>query len=155
MTGTSYRRSAELAGIVGAYNGYARNASAHTRVMRKHQNATESAKSVATLDKDVWTEAIKQWSTGNSIGEKNGWRNAQTSVLAPTGTIGLMMDCDTTGIEPDLALVKFKKMVGADLCRSLTKQFHKHFANLVTQMRPTRQLLNTSQSMEISSMHQD
>ena len=112
MTGTSYRRSAELAGIVGAYNGYARNASAHTRVMRKHQNATESAKSVATLDKDVWTEAIKQWSTGNSIGEKNGWRNAQTSVLAPTGTIGLMMDCDTTGIEPDLALVKFKKMVG-------------------------------------------
>ena len=112
MTGTSYRRSAELAGIVGAYNGYARNASAHTRVMRKHQNATESAKSVATLDKDVWTEAVKQWSTGNSIGEKNGWRNAQTSVLAPTGTIGLMMDCDTTGIEPDLALVKFKKMVG-------------------------------------------
>ena len=112
MTGTSYRRSAELAGIVGAYNGYARNASAHTRVMRKHQNATESAKSVATLDKDVWTEAVKQWSTGNSIGEKNGWRNAQASVLAPTGTIGLMMDCDTTGIEPDLALVKFKKMVG-------------------------------------------
>jgi ribonucleoside-diphosphate reductase alpha chain len=112
MTGTSYRRSAELAGIVGAYNGYARNAAAHTRVMRKHQNATESAKSFSTLDKDVWAEAIKQWSTGNSIGEKNGWRNAQASVLAPTGTIGLMMDCDTTGIEPDLALVKFKKLVG-------------------------------------------
>ena len=112
LTGVSYRRSAELAGIVGAYNGYARNAAAHTKVMRKHQNATESAKSVSTLDKDVWTEAIKQWSTGNTIGEKNGWRNAQASVLAPTGTIGLMMDCDTTGIEPDLALVKFKKMVG-------------------------------------------
>ena len=112
LTGVSYRRSAELAGIVGAYNGYARNAAAHTKVMRKHQNATESAKSVSTLDKDVWAEAIKQWSTGNTIGEKNGWRNAQASVLAPTGTIGLMMDCDTTGIEPDLALVKFKKMVG-------------------------------------------
>ncbi|MFM8824813.1 MAG: vitamin B12-dependent ribonucleotide reductase, partial [Candidatus Nanopelagicus sp.] len=112
LTGVSYRRSAELAGIVGAYNGYARNAAAHTKVMRKHQNATESAKSVSTLDKDVWSEAIKQWSTGNTIGEKNGWRNAQASVLAPTGTIGLMMDCDTTGIEPDLALVKFKKMVG-------------------------------------------
>ena len=112
LTGVSYRRSAELAGIVGAYNGYARNASAHTKVMRKHQNATESAKSVSTLDKDVWSEAIKQWATGNSLGEKNGWRNAQASVLAPTGTIGLMMDCDTTGIEPDLALVKFKKMVG-------------------------------------------
>ncbi len=112
LTGVSYRRGAELAGIVGAYNGYARNASAHTRVMRKHQNATESAKSVSTLDKDVWTEAVKQWATGNTLGEKNGWRNAQASVLAPTGTIGLMMDCDTTGIEPDLALVKFKKMVG-------------------------------------------
>ncbi len=112
LTGVSYRRSAELAGIVGAYNGYARNAAAHTKVMRKHQNATESAKSVSTLDKDVWAEAIKQWSTGNTLGEKNGWRNAQASVLAPTGTIGLMMDCDTTGIEPDLALVKFKKMVG-------------------------------------------
>jgi ribonucleoside-diphosphate reductase alpha chain len=112
LTGVSYRRSAELAGIVGAYNGYARNAAAHTKVMRKHQNATESAKSVSTLDKDVWAEAIKQWSAGNTIGEKNGWRNAQASVLAPTGTIGLMMDCDTTGIEPDLALVKFKKMVG-------------------------------------------
>jgi ribonucleoside-diphosphate reductase alpha chain len=112
LTGVSYRRGAELAGIVGAYNGYARNASAHTRVMRKHQNATESAKSVSTLDKDVWSEAVKQWATGNTLGEKNGWRNAQASVLAPTGTIGLMMDCDTTGIEPDLALVKFKKMVG-------------------------------------------
>lgn len=112
ITGVSYRRSAELAGIVGAYNGYARNAAAHTKVMRKHQNATESAKSVSTLDKDVWAEAIKQWATGNALGEKNGWRNAQASVLAPTGTIGLMMDCDTTGIEPDLALVKFKKMVG-------------------------------------------
>jgi ribonucleoside-diphosphate reductase alpha chain len=112
LTGVSYRRSAELAGIVGAYNGYARNAVAHTKVMRKHQNATESAKSVSTLDKDVWAEAIKQWATGNALGEKNGWRNAQASVLAPTGTIGLMMDCDTTGIEPDLALVKFKKMVG-------------------------------------------
>jgi ribonucleoside-diphosphate reductase alpha chain len=112
LTGVSYRRSAELAAIVGPYNGYARNAAAHTKVMRKHQNATESAKSVSTLDKDVWTEAIKQWSAGNTRGEKNGWRNAQASVLAPTGTIGLMMDCDTTGIEPDLALVKFKKMVG-------------------------------------------
>jgi len=112
LTGVSYRRGAELAGIVGAYNGYARNADAHTKVMRKHQNATDSAKSVSTLDKDVWTEAVKQWATGNTLGEKNGWRNAQASVLAPTGTIGLMMDCDTTGIEPDLALVKFKKMVG-------------------------------------------
>ena len=112
MTGTSYRRSAELAGIVGAYEGYARNAAPHTRVMKKHQAASLSAKAVSTLDRDVWTEANKQWDSCLSIGEKNGWRNAQASVLAPTGTIGLMMDCDTTGIEPDFSLVKFKKLVG-------------------------------------------
>jgi ribonucleoside-diphosphate reductase alpha chain len=112
LTGTAYRRSAELAGIVGAYEGYARNADAHTKVMKKHANASHSAKSVSTLDRDVWTEANKQWDLGIEIGAKNGWRNAQASVLAPTGTIGLMMDCDTTGIEPDLALVKFKKLVG-------------------------------------------
>ncbi|MEN9325497.1 MAG: hypothetical protein RL414_1251, partial [Actinomycetota bacterium] len=112
MTGTSYRRSAELAGIVGAYNGYSRNAAGHTRVMRKHQAASHAAKPMTTLDSDVWAAANKEWDKGLEIGEKNGWRNAQASVLAPTGTIGLMMDCDTTGIEPDLALVKFKKLVG-------------------------------------------
>ena len=112
MTGTSYRRSAELAGIVGPYDGYARNASAHTRVMKKHQAASLQARSVSTLDRDVWTEANKQWDSCLAIGDKNGWRNAQASVLAPTGTIGLMMDCDTTGIEPDFSLVKFKKLVG-------------------------------------------
>jgi len=112
MTGTSYRRSAEIAGIVGAYDGYARNAAAHTRVMKKHQAASLSAKPISTLDRDVWTEANKQWDNCLSIGESNGWRNAQASVLAPTGTIGLMMDCDTTGIEPDFSLVKFKKLVG-------------------------------------------
>ena len=112
MTGTSYRRSAEIAGIVGPYEGYARNAAAHIRVMRKHAAASIAACSVTTLDREVWTEANKQWDEGLKIGEKNGWRNAQASVLAPTGTIGLMMDCDTTGIEPDFSLVKFKKLVG-------------------------------------------
>ena len=112
LTGVSYRRSAELAGIVGPYAGYARNAAAHTRVMQKHANASASARSVTTLDSDVWQVANAEWSKCLEIGTKNGWRNAQASVLAPTGTIGLMMDCDTTGIEPDLALVKFKKLVG-------------------------------------------
>jgi len=112
MTGTSYKRSAELAGIVGPYEGFARNAEAHTRVMRKHAAANDASRAVTTLDKDVHREATKAWNECLKIGEKNGWRNAQASVLAPTGTIGLMMDCDTTGIEPDLALVKFKKLVG-------------------------------------------
>jgi len=112
MSGITYKRSAELAGIVGAYDGFARNAAPHARVMRKHASASISAKSQTTLDHDVWTEANKAWDACLSIGEKNGWRNAQISVLAPTGTIGLMMDCDTTGIEPDFSLVKFKKLVG-------------------------------------------
>ncbi|MSX24551.1 MAG: vitamin B12-dependent ribonucleotide reductase, partial [Actinobacteria bacterium] len=112
MSGITYKRSAELAGIVGPYEGFARNAAPHARVMRKHASASISAKSQTTLDRDVWTEANKAWDACLSTGEKNGWRNAQISVLAPTGTIGLMMDCDTTGIEPDFSLVKFKKLVG-------------------------------------------
>jgi ribonucleoside-diphosphate reductase alpha chain len=112
MTGTAYRRSAELAGVVGPYDGFARNAEGHARVMRKHAAANDQVRAVHDLDKSVLTYATTEWAKGNSIGAVNGWRNAQASVLAPTGTIGLMMDCDTTGIEPDLALVKFKKLVG-------------------------------------------
>ena len=112
MTGTSYRRSAELAGIVGAYDGYAQNAAPHTRIMRKHLAANDDIRTLHTMDIAVHREATKQWADNLKIGEKNGWRNAQASVLAPTGTIGFMMDCDTTGIEPDFSLVKFKKLVG-------------------------------------------
>jgi ribonucleoside-diphosphate reductase alpha chain len=112
MTGTSYRRSAELAGIVGPYEGFARNATAHARVMRKHAAANDAARPIHDLDRAVFATATEEWARGTKIGEANGWRNAQASVLAPTGTIGLMMDCDTTGVEPDLALVKFKKLVG-------------------------------------------
>ncbi|MER6143860.1 vitamin B12-dependent ribonucleotide reductase [Streptomyces sparsogenes] len=112
MTGTSYKRSAELAAVVGPYEGYARNADAHKRVMRQHSDANAAAKRMDDLDTPVWAAATEAWQDVIRLGEKNGFRNAQASVLAPTGTIGLMMDCDTTGIEPDLALVKFKKLVG-------------------------------------------
>ncbi|CAB4959278.1 MAG: vitamin B12-dependent ribonucleotide reductase, partial [Actinobacteria bacterium] len=112
MTGTAYKRSAELAGIVGPYDGYARNAEGHQRVMRKHAAATDTVRSVTTLDSDVLRLAVTAWKDCLEIGALNGWRNAQASVLAPTGTIGFMMDCDTTGIEPDFSLVKFKKLVG-------------------------------------------
>ena len=111
MTATSYRRSAELAGIVGPYDGYARNAEAHKKVMRKHLAANESA-SVMPADTDLHAVATREWEQVVTIGEENGYRNAQASVLAPTGTIGFMMDCDTTGVEPDFSLVKFKKLVG-------------------------------------------
>ncbi|MEU6118176.1 vitamin B12-dependent ribonucleotide reductase [Streptomyces sp. NPDC047117] len=112
MTGTSYKRSAELAAVVGPYDGYARNADAHKRVMKQHSDANGDAKRMDDLDTPVWAAATEAWQDVLRLGEKNGFRNAQASVLAPTGTIGLMMDCDTTGVEPDLALVKFKKLVG-------------------------------------------
>ena len=112
MTGTSYKRSAELAGIVGPYAGYARNADAHKRVMRKHQAANDVVRILHTEDGRVHKLATQAWADVIKTGEKNGFRNAQASVLAPTGTIGFMMDCDTTGIEPDFSLVKFKKLVG-------------------------------------------
>jgi ribonucleoside-diphosphate reductase alpha chain len=112
MTGQSYKRSAELAGVVGPYVGYARNAEAHKRVMRKHAAANDSIRAVTENDRDVRKLATKAWDSVIKVGEKNGFRNAQASVLAPTGTIGFMMDCDTTGIEPDFSLVKFKKLVG-------------------------------------------
>ncbi|WP_019853514.1 vitamin B12-dependent ribonucleotide reductase [Actinopolyspora mortivallis] len=112
MTGAAYRRSAELAGAVGPYAGYARNAESHQRVMRKHAAANDLVRTYHRNDTDIHDLATQVWQEGLEIGARHGWRNAQASVLAPTGTIGLMMDCDTTGVEPDLALVKFKKLVG-------------------------------------------
>ncbi|GGY25734.1 vitamin B12-dependent ribonucleotide reductase [Streptomyces djakartensis] len=112
MTGTAYRRSAELASVVGPYDGYARNADAHKRVMKQHFDANDKAVRMDDLDTPVWAAASEAWGDVLRLGEKNGFRNSQASVLAPTGTIGLAMSCDTTGVEPDLALVKFKKLVG-------------------------------------------
>ncbi|MFE1435266.1 vitamin B12-dependent ribonucleotide reductase [Streptomyces griseoaurantiacus] len=112
MTGTAYRRSAELASVVGPYDGYARNAQPHQRVMKQHADANAVAPRMDDLDTPVWAAATEAWQDVQRLGEKHGFRNSQASVLAPTGTIGLAMSCDTTGVEPDLALVKFKKLVG-------------------------------------------
>ncbi|MGL5858672.1 MAG: vitamin B12-dependent ribonucleotide reductase [Angustibacter sp.] len=112
MTGTAYHKSAEIAGVVEPYQGYARNADAHLRVMRKHAAANDAVRTMHAMDRDVHKVATKAWEAVLKHGERNGFRNAQASVLAPTGTIGFMMDCDTTGIEPDFSLVKFKKLVG-------------------------------------------
>jgi ribonucleoside-diphosphate reductase alpha chain len=111
MTGWAYRTSARIAEITGPFAGYAPNADAMIRVMRKHRAAADE------IDGDMVPEALlsagrQAWDEAIALGERHGYRNAQASVLAPTGTIGLMMDCDTTGIEPELALVKTKKLVG-------------------------------------------
>jgi ribonucleoside-diphosphate reductase alpha chain len=110
MTGHCYATSAKIAERVGAFDEYAVNAEPMLGVMRKHRDASYEIGDGAPVDlvqaaRDAWDEAV-------ALGEKHGYRNAQATVLAPTGTIGLMMDCDTTGIEPDLALKKTKKLVG-------------------------------------------
>ncbi len=126
MTGASYKTSAEMASQLGAFPDYERNAEGMLRVMRNHARAAQGLangyeglavdpvpldhsslkdKRLSARAKSVWAEAVE-------LGNKHGYRNAQVSVIAPTGTIGLVMDCDTTGIEPDFALVKFKKLAG-------------------------------------------
>jgi ribonucleoside-diphosphate reductase alpha chain len=126
MTGVAYATSAEIAGELGAFPGYEKNADHMLKVMRNHRNAAYgnatgyeklSIKPVP-LDHDNCPQpglvdvAMSCWDEALKLGEVHGYRNAQTSVIAPTGTIGLVMDCDTTGIEPDFALVKFKKLAG-------------------------------------------
>lgn len=126
MTGVSYATSAEMAGELGPFPGYKPNAESMARVMRNHRLAAygksegyeELAVNPVPLvheecpDADLPKAAMRAWDRAIELGEKNGYRNAQATVIAPTGTIGLVMDCDTTGIEPDFALVKFKKLAG-------------------------------------------
>ncbi len=126
MTGVAYATSAEMAGELGAFSGYKKNEEHMLRVMRNHRKAAHGAvdgyEALAVKpvpldhancpDARLIDMAMSTWDEALQLGEKHGYRNAQTSVIAPTGTIGLVMDCDTTGIEPDFALVKFKKLAG-------------------------------------------
>src|SRR6201999_3350131 len=130
MTASAYKTSAELAAVVGPYDGYAKNATAHKRVMRMHADASAKAPSAAAFDRSVLDLANKTWQEVLSLGEANGFRNPQASLLAPTGTIGFMMDCDTTGIEPDLALVKFKKLVGGGSMQIVNQTVPRALKNL-------------------------
>jgi ribonucleoside-diphosphate reductase alpha chain len=126
LTGTTYATSAEMAAELGPFAGYAKNREAMLRVIRNHRRAAHGERSeyeglavtpvplnaAATPDRALAEAAAAMWDAALALGEKHGFRNAQTTVIAPTGTIGLVMDCDTTGIEPDFALVKFKKLAG-------------------------------------------
>jgi len=125
MTGVAYKTSAEMAGVLGAFPRYEENAKHMMRVMRNHRAAAYDAGdayeglSIKPMGIDskycpdyLLKSACKAWDDAVILGEKYGYRNAQTTVIAPTGTIGLVMDCDTTGVEPDFALVKFKKLSG-------------------------------------------
>jgi ribonucleoside-diphosphate reductase alpha chain len=116
MTGWAYRTSARIAEVTGPFAGFTPNRDAMLRVMRKHRASADEIDGDA-VPEAVLTAARHAWDEAIALGEQHGYRNAQATVLAPTGTIGLMMDCDTTGIEPDLALVKNKKLVGGGSMR--------------------------------------
>jgi ribonucleoside-diphosphate reductase alpha chain len=112
MTGRAYRKSAEIAGRMGPFAGYRKNAAAMIGVISMHRAAVGNIETSDTVPSDLLTACRQSWDDALNLGEVAGFRNAQATVLAPTGTISFMMDCDTTGVEPDFSLVKSKKLVG-------------------------------------------
>ena len=112
MTGRGYRQSAKVAAAIGPYDGYAVNRDAHNDVMRMHRDASYAIPDSTCEDAQLLAAARETWNEAVALGELHGYRNAQATVLAPTGTISFLMDCDTTGIEPDFSLVKYKELVG-------------------------------------------
>src|SRR2546425_8435389 len=117
MTGEAYAQSARIARDHGGpFSGYERNKDPFLRVIRKHRDAMRDVNS-RNVPPDLFAAAKACWDDAVELGEQFGYRNAQATVLAPTGTIGFMMNCDTTGVEPDIALVKYKKLVGGGLMK--------------------------------------
>src|SRR5262249_4920167 len=117
MHGAAYAQSAKIARDCGGpFAGYEKNREPFLRVMRKHRAALKDIDRTH-VPKDLFDAAKAVWDEVIEMGEQHGFRNAQATVLAPTGTIGFMMDCDTTGVEPDIALVKYKKLVGGGLMK--------------------------------------
>ncbi|MEP7257188.1 MAG: vitamin B12-dependent ribonucleotide reductase, partial [Flavitalea sp.] len=142
MTGVAYRTSAEMAAVLGAFPRFEENRKEMMRVMRNHRLAAYDADEYENLQvkpvgikakycRDyLLTAATKAWDEAVQLGEKYGYRNAQTTVIAPTGTIGLVMDCDTTGVEPDFALVKFKKLSGGGYFKIINQSVPAALRNL-------------------------
>ena len=117
MTGEAYAQSARVARDHGGpFAGYEANREPFLRVMRKHRDAMKDV-TARNVPADLYHAAKQSWDDAVELGEDFGYRNAQATVLAPTGTIGFMMDCDTTGVEPDIALVKYKKLVGGGMMK--------------------------------------
>jgi ribonucleoside-diphosphate reductase alpha chain len=112
MTGRAYLGSARIAAAIGPYDRYLENREPHNAVMRMHRDASYAIPDAACSDNTLLEHARMTWNDAVALGEEHGYRNAQATVLAPTGTISFLMDCDTTGIEPDFSLVKFKELVG-------------------------------------------
>ena len=117
MTASAYRRSAEMAAAFGPYEEYGANLEAHRGVILSHAAAADALAPMGRTDREILAKAKHQWTQCINLGNAHGYRNAQATLLAPAGTCGLMMDCDTTGIEPDFALVKSKRLVGGETMR--------------------------------------
>ena len=142
MTGTAYKTSAEIAGVLGAFPKFEENREAMLKVMRNHRLAAYDADEYEKLEIKpqgikaqycpdyLLTAATRAWDDAVQLGEKYGYRNAQATVIAPTGTIGLVMDCDTTGVEPDFALVKFKKLSGGGYFKIINQSVPAALKNL-------------------------
>jgi len=129
MTGESYAQSARMAGVVGSYENYPKNQAGHDRVMEMHRlHAYRIREEI--VPSDLLGAARQAWDDAVAIGKVHGYRNAQASVLAPTGTISFMMDCDTTGVEPDIALVKYKKLVGGGMLKLVNQTVPSAFSKL-------------------------
>ena len=120
MTGQAYLTSSKIAEEIGPFAGYEMNREPFLEVMRMHRDSVKSIDR-SNIPGEMYESAWDVWSEAVENGERTGFRNAQASVLAPTGTIGFMMDCDTTGVEPDLALVKYKKLVGGGTIKIVNK----------------------------------
>jgi ribonucleoside-diphosphate reductase alpha chain len=116
LTGEGYAQSARIAREVGPFDGYAVNRQPMLRVMAKHREAAYAIPA-STVDADLLAAARASWDEAHELGARHGYRNGQVSVIAPTGTISFMLDCDTTGVEPDIALVKYKKLVGGGMLK--------------------------------------
>src|SRR6202046_1537936 len=112
MTGRGYLGSARIAAAMGAYDRYEENREAHNAVMRKHRDASYAIPREDCRDEGLLAAARDAWDEAVRVGERHGYRNAQATVMAPTGTISFLMDCDTTGVEPDFSLVKYKELFG-------------------------------------------
>ncbi|MFT5481154.1 MAG: ribonucleoside-diphosphate reductase alpha chain, partial [Bacteroidia bacterium] len=154
LTGTAYATSAEMASFLGAFKEYDNNKEDMMRVMRNHRYAAYNANEYDGLSIEpvgidpkfcpdyLLTSACNSWDEAVMLGEKHGYRNAQTTVIAPTGTIGLVMDCDTTGIEPDFALVKFKKLSGGGYFKIVNQSVPGALKNLGYAKNEIEQIVN-------------
>jgi len=140
MCGTAYAVSAEEAGLLGAFPGFSKNREPMLKVIKKHRDATYKI-DATKCPVDLVHAAQEDWERALTLGEKFGYRNAQTTVLAPTGTIGLLMDCDTTGVEPDFALVKFKKLAGGGYFKIVNQSVPEALKNLGYSATQTQEII--------------